>query len=74
MANSDEISPTYACENIGTYTVSLEVISPLGQTDTIWNNLITRVQAPLPISPTRRHNPVTCNQLPVFTDQSPLML
>lgn len=45
---SGEISPTYVYENIGTYTVSLEVISPLGcQTDTIWNNLITVLPSPI---------------------------
>lgn len=36
------ISPTYIYENPGTYTVSLDIVSPIGcQTDTTFNDLIT---------------------------------
>lgn len=45
---SGEISPTHIFEDIGTYTVSLEIISPLGcQIDTTWNNLITVLPSPV---------------------------
>mgnify|MGYP006266696785 CR=1 FL=1 len=45
---SSAISPTYTYESPGTYTVGVEIISPLGcQTDTVFNNLITVRPAPV---------------------------
>ena len=43
-----ELSPTYVYEKPGTYTVSLNVVSPLGcQTDTTFNSLITILPSPI---------------------------
>jgi gliding motility-associated-like protein len=68
---SDEISPTHIYENVGTYTVSLEIISPLGcQTDTTWDNLITVLPSPIAdftYSPSQLSNLQPTAQ---FTDQS----
>ncbi len=68
---SGDISPTYTYEDIGTYTVSLEIISPLGcQTDTTWNNLITVLPSPVAdftYSPSQLSNLQPTAQ---FTDQS----
>ncbi len=44
---STEISPTHIYEDLGTFTVSVDISSPLGcQTDTTFNNLITILPAP----------------------------
>jgi gliding motility-associated-like protein len=45
---SNEISPTHIYDELGVYTVSLEIVSPLGCfTDTIWPNLITVLASPV---------------------------
>jgi gliding motility-associated-like protein len=45
---STAISPTHTYEDIGTFTVSVEIISPIGcETDTIFPDLITVLPAPL---------------------------
>jgi gliding motility-associated-like protein len=42
------ISPTHVYNDLGVFTVSLEIISPLGcQTDTIWPDLITVLPSPV---------------------------
>ncbi len=68
---SSEISPTYVYEDVGTYTVTLEIISPLGcQTDTTWNNLITVLPSPVAdftYTPSQLSNLLPTAQ---FTDQS----
>ncbi|MFN7119540.1 MAG: PKD domain-containing protein [Saprospiraceae bacterium] len=44
---STAISPTYTYQNPGTYTVSIDITSPIGcQTDTTFNQLISILQAP----------------------------
>ncbi len=68
---SGDISPMHIYNEAGTYTVSLEIISPLGcQTDTTWNNLITVLPSPIAdftYNPTQLSNLVpTAN----FMDQS----
>jgi gliding motility-associated-like protein len=68
---SNSISPTYTYNNVGTYTVSLEIISPLGcQTDTTWNNLITVLPSPVAdftYTPSQLSNLIPTAE---FTDQS----
>lgn len=67
----DEISPTHIYEEVGTYTVTLEIISPLGcQTDTAWNNLITVL--PSPVADFSYTPPHLSNLEPTayFTDES----
>lgn len=45
---SGEISPTYTYESPGTFTVSVDITSPIGcQTDTTFNNLITVRPSPV---------------------------
>ncbi|MCB0580292.1 MAG: PKD domain-containing protein [Phaeodactylibacter sp.] len=42
------VSPTYLYERAGTYTVSIDIVSPLGcQTDTTFTNLITVLPSPV---------------------------
>jgi len=42
------VSPTYIYEDPGTFTVSIDIVSPLGcQTDTTFNNLITILPSPV---------------------------
>ncbi len=66
-----EISPTHIYEDVGTFTVSLEIISPLGcQTDTTWNNLITVLPSPVAdfsYTPGQLSNLIPTAQ---FTDES----
>lgn len=68
---SDAISPTYIYDEPGTYTVSLEIISPLGcQIDTTWENLITVLPSPVAdfsYSPPRLSN---LQPTAIFTDES----
>lgn len=45
---SMEIDPTYTYEDLGTFTVSLSITSPLGcSIDTVWNDLITVLPSPI---------------------------
>jgi gliding motility-associated-like protein len=45
---SNEISPAHVYEDVGVYTVSLSITSPLGCfTDTLWENLITVLPSPV---------------------------
>lgn len=68
---SGEISPAYVYEEIGTYSVSLEVVSPLGcQTDTSWTGIITVLPSPVAgfsFSPSQPSNLVPTV---TFTDES----
>ena len=44
---SEEISPTHTYEDIGTFTVDLSIVSPIGcETDTIFPDLITVLPSP----------------------------
>ncbi|MFQ5447702.1 MAG: PKD domain-containing protein, partial [Saprospiraceae bacterium] len=65
------ISPTHVYNDLGVFTVSLEIISPLGcQTDTIWPDLITVLPSPVAgfsFSPERPSNLEPTVQ---FTDES----
>ena len=68
---SGDISPTYIYEEVGTYDVSLDVVSPLGcQVDTFWNGLITVLPSPVAdfsYTPTQPSNLVPTV---TFTDES----
>lgn len=68
---SNEISPTHLYSDIGTFNVSLEIISPLGcQTDTTWNSLITVLPSPMAdfsYTPDHLSNLIPTAQ---FTDES----
>lgn len=68
---ANTISPTHIYEDIGTFTVSLEIISPLGcQTDTTWQDLITVL--PSPVADFRYSPSSLSNLQPTasFTDES----
>lgn len=70
-ATGSDISPTHVYDDVGTFTVSLEIISPLGcQTDTAWNNLITVLPSPVAdfsYTPFQLSNLIPTAQ---FTDES----
>ncbi len=45
---STEIDPTHTYEDLGTFTISLSITSPLGCfIDTVWNDLITVLPSPI---------------------------
>ncbi len=68
---SKEISPTHLFENPGTYTISIDITSPIGcKTDTIFNNLIKVEESPeagFSFAPTE---PSNIEPTVYFTDQS----
>jgi gliding motility-associated-like protein len=68
---SQSISPIYTYQNPGTYTVSVDITSPIGcQIDTTFNQLITILPAPeagFSFTPTE---PSNLNPTVRFTDQS----
>ncbi len=66
-----EISPTHTYTSPGTYTVSLEVISPLGcQTDTLFNTLVTVLESPAAGFSSSPESPSNLNPEVDFTDLS----
>lgn len=66
-----DISPTYIYEDVGTYTVSLEIISPLGcSIDTTWNDLITILPSPIADFTFSPANPSNLVPTVSFFDQS----
>jgi len=68
---SDEISPTYTYESPGTYTVSVDITSPIGcQTDTIFNNLIVVRPSPQAGFSFDPQNPSSIQPTVTFTDES----
>lgn len=65
------ISPTHTYEEIGTYTVSLEITSPLGcSTDTVWNDLITVLPSPIADFSYTPSQPSNLLPTVTFTDES----
>ena len=68
---SGEIDPTYIYEDIGTYTVSLSITSPLGcHTDTVWNDLITVLPSPIADFTYSPDQPSNLLPTVTFTDES----
>ncbi len=66
-----DISPTYTYENVGTYTVSLEITSPLGcSIDTTWNDLITVLPSPIADFSYSPSQPSNLEPTVTFTDLS----
>lgn len=69
--SSGEVSPTHIYEDVGTYDVSLDVVSPLGcQTDTSWNGLITVLPSPTADFIFSPEQPSNLLPTVTFTDQS----
>ncbi|HFA52157.1 MAG TPA: PKD domain-containing protein [Bacteroidetes bacterium] len=69
--SSTNISPTHLYEDLGVFTVSLDIVSPLGcANDTTWNNLITILPSPVAGFSFAPEQP--SNLLPevTFTDES----
>lgn len=68
---STEISPTYTYESPGTYTVSVDITSPIGcQTDTIFNNLIVVRPSPQAGFSFTPEDPSSIQPTVTFTDES----
>lgn len=66
-----DISPTHTYEQPGTYTVSVDIVSPLGcQTDTTFNNLITVRPAPIAGFSYRPQRPSNIEPTVSFFDES----
>ena len=69
--SSTAISPTYIYENPGTYTVSVDITSPIGcQTDTTFNDLITVLPSPVAGFTYAPEQPSNLFPEVNFTDQS----
>jgi gliding motility-associated-like protein len=65
------ISPTHVYEDVGTFTVSLEIISPLGcKTDTLYPNLITVLPSPFADFTYAPSQPSNLQPTVQFTDKS----
>jgi gliding motility-associated-like protein len=68
---SDELSPTNLFEDVGTYTVMLKLISPIGcETTKTWPNLIKVVQSPTAGFSFSPEVPDLYNNTVQFTDTS----
>ncbi len=69
--SSDAISPVYTYENPGTYTVKVDITSPIGcQTDTTFSQLIRILPAPEAGFTFLPEDPSNINPTVRFTDQS----
>ena len=70
-STSMAISPTHVYTDLGDFTVSLDIVSPLGcSTDTTWNNLITILPSPLADFTFSPRQPSNIVPTVTFTDQS----
>lgn len=66
-----DISPTHIYEDLGVFTVSLSVVSPIGcMTDTVWNDLITILPSPIADFTYDPRDPSNLQPLVNFTDLS----
>ena len=69
--SSDEISPTHTYEQEGTYTVSVDIISPIGcETDTIFPDLISVKPSPVANFSFTPNEPNNLEPIVRFDDQS----
>ena len=67
----DAISPTYIYEDVGTFTVHVDIISPLGcQTDTTFNSLINVDGSPIAVFDYNPKEVTTFNKVVDFTNLS----
>lgn len=68
---SGEISPTHVYEEAGVYSVSLDIVSPIGcQTDTSWNDYITTLPSPTAGFTFTPDSPSSIEPTVSFIDQS----
>ncbi len=68
---SGDISPVYIYESPGTYTVTLDIVSPIGcQTDTVFNDLITVRPSPTAGFTFIPERPSSLEPTVTFTDAS----
>ena len=68
---SSEISPTHVYNDLGTFTVDLNLISPIGcQTDTTWEDLITILASPIADFSFTPEEVTNLEPFVQFTDQS----
>ncbi|MEK7253821.1 MAG: PKD domain-containing protein, partial [Bacteroidota bacterium] len=68
---SSEISPTHLYTDLGTYSISLKITSPLGcETDTVWNDLITILPSPEAAFSYLPEQPSNLDPTVHFTDES----
>jgi len=69
--SSTDISPIHIFENPGTYSVSLDLVSPIGcETDTVFNDLITVQESPAAGFSFAPPEPSNIDPQVFFTDQS----
>ncbi len=69
--SSSDISPTHIFETPGTYSVSIDLVSPIGcQTDTVFNDLIVVQESPRANFAYAPPEPSNINPQVFFTDQS----
>jgi gliding motility-associated-like protein len=69
--SSTDISPVHTFENPGTYSVSLDLVSPIGcETDTVFNDLITVQESPAAGFTFAPPEPSNIDPQVFFTDQS----
>ena len=68
---SDELSPSHLYEEIGTFTVTIDLVSPSGcRTDTVFPNLIKVKEAPIADFSWTPEELTTFNSTAEFTDKS----
>jgi gliding motility-associated-like protein len=69
--SSGAINPTHVYEDAGVYSISLDIVSPIGcQTDTFWNDFITILPSPVAGFTFTPENPSSIEPTVTFTDQS----
>jgi len=68
---SGDVSPVYTYNEPGVFSISLDIVSPIGcQTDTMWNDLITILPSPTAGFTFTPDNPSSIQPTVTFFDQS----
>jgi gliding motility-associated-like protein len=71
LSGSQKYSPTHTYEDVGIYTVKLDIVSPLGcQTTKVWNNLIKVVPSPMAGFEYTPEQPTLIDNVVQFIDKS----